>query len=100
MKIKLGIDCEVSRIYDTTDHDCQALDHYITDEAIIHLLRICWKRAVNNQFYFTETNAVTRAFFSEPYPPVATAILGYPDADAHLCFYSGDDEGDKEKTNG
>ena len=23
----------------------------------------------------------------------------YPGADAHLCFYSGDDEGDTEKTN-
>ena len=60
-----------------TNTQVQSLDHYLTDETIIHLIRNYWK-GISDQTFYENCPEVRDAFFSPPYPSIAHTELGYP----------------------
>lgn len=83
--------------FDETDAKNQSLDHYLTDETVIRLLQKTWNKPVNHKFYDTSTAKVRDAFFSRPYPEIASKMLGYPE-DYEPEFSTDDVELDNPRT--
>lgn len=74
-----GSPTRVKAPFDETDSVNQSLDHYLTDETVIRVLRETWKKPVNDEFYGSTASILRDAFFSRPYPKIASNVLGYPE---------------------
>ena len=77
--VSKGIDVGIPYPYDKTSEKKQSLDNYILDDSVVKIIRMIWKTPVNNTFYKESPTIVRYAFFSHPYPAIATKELGYPD---------------------
>ncbi|CAJ1929850.1 unnamed protein product [Cylindrotheca closterium] len=72
-----GVPAEISHHCDRTNPKKQSLDHFITDNSIIRLVKHQWGGRVDTRFYTAYPDS-RHALFSEPYPKAAHIALGYP----------------------
>ena len=75
---KVPVDCDQSKIETHQSKiETHSLDNYLLNEDIIRLLKMTLKTPPGPSFY-ARHKSVASAFFSKPFPEIASKFLGYP----------------------